>query len=121
MRRALCTASLRPTRHLLDTLPALLGAAPEVTEAMAHVAVPGSGAPVAPHHTHSHGLPLGMDGSTASMMALGVAATSVVAKEALFRWTLAVGERLHSQVLVANAWHHRSDALSSVVAFGTPA
>ena len=48
--------------------------------------------------------------------ALGVAVASVGVKEALYRRTLAVGKRSRSNVLVANAWHHRSDALSSVVA-----
>jgi cation diffusion facilitator family transporter len=43
-----------------------------------------------------------------------VAVTSLVCKEWLYRWTAAVGTRCHSSSLVANAWHHRSDALSSV-------
>lgn len=38
---------------------------------------------------------------------------SVVANEFLFRFTLIVGEKLHSSLLKANAWHHRSDAWSS--------
>jgi len=42
------------------------------------------------------------------------ALVSVLAKEALYRWTMAVGRRIQSAVLQANAWHHRSDALSSV-------
>ncbi|MFH1569661.1 MAG: cation diffusion facilitator family transporter [Gemmatimonadota bacterium] len=42
---------------------------------------------------------------------------SIVAKEWLYRWTVAVGVRAHSSAVVANAWHHRSDALSSVPAF----
>ncbi|KAJ1910258.1 hypothetical protein IWQ60_010744, partial [Tieghemiomyces parasiticus] len=41
---------------------------------------------------------------------------SVVAKEALYQATMRVGLRLNSQVLVANAWHHRSDAYSSLIA-----
>jgi len=57
--------------------------------------------------------------SSSVALAVAVAGVSVVAKELLFRWTLKVGEKLHSQVLIANAWHHRSDALSSVVACGT--
>lgn len=47
--------------------------------------------------------------------ALAVAVASVAAKEALFRYTRAVGRRVRSRLLEANAWHHRSDALSSVV------
>ncbi|KAH8068494.1 cation transmembrane transporter [Aureococcus anophagefferens] len=45
-----------------------------------------------------------------------VATVSIVAKEWLFRRTRAVGEALRSDVLVANAFHHRSDAWSSVAA-----
>lgn len=44
------------------------------------------------------------------------AAVSVVAKEALYRWTAAVGRRERSPAVVANAWHHRSDAFSSIPA-----
>jgi cation diffusion facilitator family transporter len=48
--------------------------------------------------------------------ALGIAALSVAAKEALYRTTISIGRRVHSSVLIANAWHHRSDAVTSVVA-----
>ncbi|MBN2162639.1 MAG: cation transporter [Pontiellaceae bacterium] len=44
---------------------------------------------------------------------------SMIAKEILFRKTRAVGKRIHSSALIANAWHHRSDALSSVPALVT--
>jgi 2-amino-4-hydroxy-6-hydroxymethyldihydropteridine diphosphokinase len=47
-------------------------------------------------------------------MAFLVALLSVVAKEALYRWTHAVARRLKSPATEANAWHHRSDALSSI-------
>jgi len=49
-------------------------------------------------------------------IALAGAALSIVVKEALYRWTLAVGRRVGSSAVVANAWHHRSDALSSIPA-----
>lgn len=49
-------------------------------------------------------------------MALGVALISVVVKEILFRWTAKVGREVRSPALVANAWHHRSDAISSIPA-----
>ena len=39
---------------------------------------------------------------------------SIISKEMLFRKTRAVGKRIHSTALIANAWHHRSDALSSI-------
>jgi hypothetical protein len=47
-------------------------------------------------------------------LAAAAAVVSIVSKEALFVATKKVGERTNSPVLVANAWHHRSDALSSV-------
>lgn len=46
--------------------------------------------------------------------ALVAAVVSIVIKEAVYRMTAAVGRRTHSEAVVANAWHHRSDALSSV-------
>ncbi len=47
-------------------------------------------------------------------LALLAALISIVAKEAMFRYTLRKGRELDSSALKANAWHHRSDALSSV-------
>ncbi|UCC43352.1 MAG: cation transporter [Candidatus Zixiibacteriota bacterium] len=52
--------------------------------------------------------------SNPSVFALVVAAVSILSKEVLYRYTLRVGRRLRSEVLIGNAWHHRSDALSSV-------
>jgi cation diffusion facilitator family transporter len=49
------------------------------------------------------------------IMALYVALGSLVAKELLFRYMLSVAERVRSSMLVANAWHARSDAASSLV------
>jgi len=49
-------------------------------------------------------------------IALAAAIVSVAVKEMLFRSTKRVADQLSSDVLLANAWHHRSDALSSVVA-----
>ena len=43
-----------------------------------------------------------------------VAIVSILVKEALFWWTRAVAKRLHSDLLMANAWHHRMDSISSV-------
>ncbi|MFN4057816.1 MAG: cation diffusion facilitator family transporter [Roseinatronobacter sp.] len=48
--------------------------------------------------------------------AFAVVTACIGAKEWLFRYTLAVGKRTGSALLMANAWHHRSDALSSIVA-----
>lgn len=47
-------------------------------------------------------------------IALVAAVASVVLKEWAYRFTVRVGRRCHSEAVVANAWHHRSDALSSV-------
>ena len=47
---------------------------------------------------------------------LSVAVVSIVVKEALYQITLKAGTEARSTVTIANAWHHRSDALSSVVA-----
>ncbi|MEH6579209.1 MAG: cation diffusion facilitator family transporter [Amphritea sp.] len=49
--------------------------------------------------------------------ALVAAAISVVAKEWIFRYTLEVGKRIKSDLIIANAWHSRTDALSSIVVF----
>lgn len=48
------------------------------------------------------------------MLALWAALLSIVVKEALFRYTAIRGKALNSQAMIANAWHHRSDAFSSV-------
>ena len=47
-------------------------------------------------------------------IALIAAAISIVAKEVLYRYTVRVGRQTDSPSVVANAWHHRSDALSSI-------
>jgi len=54
--------------------------------------------------------------SAPGVWALAVIALSIVTKEILFHYTKGVGEREASRMIVANAWHHRTDALSSVVA-----
>jgi cation diffusion facilitator family transporter len=53
--------------------------------------------------------------ATVHMVALWVAAGALIAKELLFRYMLAVAKRIKSSMLVANAWHARSDAASSLV------
>ena len=47
-------------------------------------------------------------------IALWAAAISIVVKEILYWYTLRVGKRVESNTVIANAWHHRSDALSSI-------
>ena len=48
------------------------------------------------------------------MLALWAALLSIVLKEATFRYSMVKARQLHSQAVEANAWHHRSDAFSSV-------
>ena len=47
-------------------------------------------------------------------IALWAALLSIVIKELLYQYTARKGRQLDSQVMIANAWHHRSDALSSI-------
>ncbi|MGD2124973.1 MAG: cation diffusion facilitator family transporter [Desulfobacteraceae bacterium] len=56
------------------------------------------------HHTEKH----------PTLLAVGAAALAIALKEVLYRYTVQVGRRIKSAALQANAWHHRSDALSSV-------
>ena len=53
--------------------------------------------------------------ATVHISALWVAGGALIAKELLFRYMLAVAKRVKSSMLVANAWHARSDAASSLV------
>lgn len=50
-------------------------------------------------------------------IALIAAFVSITFKELLYRYTALVGERINSPAVIANAWHHRSDALSSICTF----
>ncbi|MES9964741.1 MAG: cation diffusion facilitator family transporter [Candidatus Sedimenticola sp. 20ELBAFRAG] len=50
-----------------------------------------------------------------STLAIYVAILSVVVKELLYHYTMRVAKRINSEMLRANAWHHRSDSVSSVV------
>lgn len=60
--------------------------------------------------SYVHGQPLEQPG----MIALVAAIVSVVLKELLYQYTFFQGKKLNSQAMVANAWHHRSDAFSSI-------
>jgi len=70
-------------------------------------------------HTYEHllGILAGTEPTIVDPLALSVVLASILTKELLFRKTMEVGVRAKSQILIANAWHHRSDALSSIVAF----
>lgn len=50
-----------------------------------------------------------------TVAALAVAAVSILAKEALYRYTIKAARKLRSNMLRGNAWDHRSDAISSVI------
>ena len=65
----------------------------------------------------SSGIRLSEGGSVSAVhpIALGVALFTLVAKEGLFRYMRRVGERLQSSMLIANAYHARADAASSLV------
>ena len=47
-------------------------------------------------------------------LALGAAILSIIVKEVMYRVTVSAAKRIHSPALMADAWHHRSDALSSI-------
>lgn len=52
-----------------------------------------------------------------SILALTVAALSILLKELIYRYTIHKAKGLNSQAMIANAWHHRSDAFSSIGTF----
>ena len=52
--------------------------------------------------------------TTFGVVVIVVSLISVIAKEWVYRWTRNIAVKTHSAALYANAWHHRSDALSSV-------
>ncbi len=57
----------------------------------------------------------GQINATGMVAAIGPA-LSIVCKELLYRWTARVGSQVQSPAVIANAWHQRSDALSSIPA-----
>ncbi len=54
---------------------------------------------------------------TPTSLTLVVATLSIFSKEVLYQYTMRVAKRVKSKLLEANAWHHRSDAISSIVVF----
>ena len=56
----------------------------------------------------------GLELSAPGVLALWAALLSVVLKEAVYRYSMVKARQLNSQAVEANAWHHRSDALSSI-------
>jgi len=65
-------------------------------------------------HSHSHVGSIIEDGHV-NKVAVGTCLVTIAGKELLYHVTRHAADRLHSSVLLANAWHHRSDALSSAV------
>ena len=56
----------------------------------------------------------GAEVSSPGMIALWAAVASIVLKEILYHYTIIQGKALNSPMMIANAWHHRSDAFSSI-------
>lgn len=52
--------------------------------------------------------------SSPGMIAFWAAVASIIFKEALYHYTIIQGKALNSPMMIANAWHHRSDAMSSI-------
>lgn len=52
---------------------------------------------------------------TPGILTLFMAGITILSKESLYRYTIRIADRFQSNILRANAWHHRSDAISSVV------
>jgi len=63
-----------------------------------------------------HGMRHGQVAEAPAGIALAAALISIVVKEVLYRWTVKIGRIVQSPALIANAWHHRSDAISSIPA-----
>ncbi|GAA6020049.1 hypothetical protein JCM10207_006769 [Rhodosporidiobolus poonsookiae] len=75
------------------------------------------GPEVTPSHSHSHShSDVPTSEGIVDARAMYFAAASILVKEYLYRSTLRVAQSTHSNVLLANAYHHRSDALGSLVA-----
>ncbi|XVE73273.1 hypothetical protein DITRI_Ditri11bG0104100 [Diplodiscus trichospermus] len=87
--------------HALELLIGLLSTAPEVVNnhSLAH------------GHSHHHGIDMDHP-----ILALNMTLVAICVKEGLYWITKRAGERQGSGLMKANAWHHRADAISSVVA-----
>lgn len=59
----------------------------------------------------------GNDVKIPSIIALIAAIVSIIVKELMYQYTKKIAEKINSSALLADAWHHRSDALSSIGAF----
>nr|XP_016449140.1 PREDICTED: metal tolerance protein 2 isoform X2 [Nicotiana tabacum] len=93
--------------HALDVLLGLWSTAPEVVnQSLSHLDVHEQ------HHSgHHHGIDMDHP-----ILALNVTILSIAVKEGLYWMTKRAGDKIGSGLMKANAWHHRADAVSSVVA-----
>lgn len=107
---AAAAAAAAPSSAMAAAPGAGAAAGAVATAAAAELATSGSGSGVAAAGWWR----LGKEQLKGHLLAAGAALVSILSKELLFVTTKRVGERTNSPVLVANAWHHRSDALSSV-------
>lgn len=56
----------------------------------------------------------GTDANVPRMITLWIALISILIKEGLYQYTLRAGKQINSSALITNAWHHRTDAFSSI-------
>ncbi|KAK4357277.1 hypothetical protein RND71_022887 [Anisodus tanguticus] len=92
--------------HALDVLLGMWSAAPEVVnQSMTDLHVHEHN-----HSGHHHGIDMDHP-----ILALNVTILSIAVKEGLYWITKRAGDRIGSGLMKANAWHHRADAVSSVV------
>ncbi|PWA78843.1 cation efflux family protein [Artemisia annua] len=90
--------------HALDVLVGVLSATSEITnQSLLH------------QHAQSHNHQLGID-MNHPILALNTTIIAIAVKEGLYWMTKRAGERVGSGLMKANAWHHRADAISSLVA-----
>ncbi|KAG2220587.1 hypothetical protein INT45_002609 [Circinella minor] len=107
-------STIHVTQAVQETVPIVMEAQHQTVEKA--TTTPASFAAI-PSMLHDHGpSSLTSADGTLNPNAAWIALSSVLVKEWLYRATLKLGRSERSEVLVANAWHHRSDALSSGVA-----
>ncbi|KAL8215396.1 hypothetical protein R6Q57_004845 [Mikania cordata] len=90
--------------HALDVMMGVLSAASEI----ANQSLPHQHAP---NHSHHHGIDMNHP-----ILALNTTIVAIAVKEGLYWITKRAGEKTGSGLMKANAWHHRADAVSSLVA-----
>ncbi|KAJ3287711.1 hypothetical protein HDU79_005481 [Rhizoclosmatium sp. JEL0117] len=102
----LLAAGIGTGLHSVDVLRDLLTSMPDFATAVSHT---------------QQQLTLGLHSLNEPKIAaaaLSLAGLSIAVKEALFHWTLRIGRKQNSQILIANAYHHRADSASGLVALG---